>query len=121
MLSLEEAKYLGKISCVLKLGKSFCKCHQENIIVTYDVSPSEGNIFCYCGFAQKLKSQYNGMLKEDKDDGSVPYFASCFIDRNLEIITFVEWCVPSLDEEEKRLPLSADIVYIKRAEERVCC
>jgi len=114
MLSLEEAKYLGKLACVLKLGKGFCKRHQENFIVTYDNSHSEENVFCYCGFAQELESQYIGMLEEEE---TVPYFVSCFIDRNLEIITFTEWCVPPMEDEEKRIPPSADVLYIKHAEE----
>ena len=53
MLTVSEAKKIGRDACIEKIGRAFVEKHKENSVAAYGDFSDEGIVFCYIGVSDK--------------------------------------------------------------------
>lgn len=95
MLSYEEAKKIGTIACIEKLGRDFVKEHRDSACSAY--GDREDHAFCFVGVSTKPDRPWEGgpLILDDSPDAKFPYSASCDVAYEDGSITFLECSLPS--------------------------
>lgn len=96
MLTVNEAKMLGRDACIDKLGREFVEKHKETSVAAYGDFRDEGIVFCYIGVSDKpLADTYSGslVLSEEKSR-KMPYGVSCNVHLENGDIEFLECSLP---------------------------
>jgi len=96
MLTVSEAKKIGRDACIEKIGRAFVEKHKENSVAAYGDFSDEGIVFCYIGVSDKpFTDTYSGslILSEEKNR-KMPYGASCNVHLEDGNIEFMECHLP---------------------------
>ncbi len=96
MLTVHEAKIIGRDACIDKLGRAFVEKYKDDSVAEYGDFSDEGIVFCYVGVSDKpYENIYPGLLVlSESPDRKMPYGVSCNVyleDGNIE---FLECKVP---------------------------
>ena len=87
MLSVDEAKQIGKQACLDKLGKDFVQQHKE--FSSFGSGEFDGKVFCFIGVDPFHQSSGKGLIL---DHEKFPYRVSCTVDKQDGRVEFIE-CV----------------------------
>ena len=95
MLTFEDAKKVGTIACVDKLGRDFVKRHKETACTGY--GDNDGYAFCFIGVSDKPDKPWDGgrIILDDSPSAKFPYMASCNVAYDTGEITFLECVLPN--------------------------
>ena len=79
MLTVDEAKIIGRDACIDKLGRAFVEKYKENSVAAYGDFSDEGIVFCYVGVSDKIyEDRYSGCLVlTESQDSKMPFGVSC--------------------------------------------
>ena len=96
MLTVIEAKIIGRDACIDKLGREFVEKYKENSVAAYGDFSDEGIVFCYIGVSDKpFADTYSGslILSEEKSR-KMPYGVSCNVYLKDGSVEFLECSIP---------------------------
>ena len=96
MLTVKEAKMIGRDACIDRLGRAFVEKHKDNSVAAYGDFSDEGIVFCYVGVSDKpLEESYSGRLVlSESQDGKMPFGVSCNVQLEDGNIEFLECKLP---------------------------
>ena len=99
MLTVKEAKSIGRDACVDRLGRDFVEKYKENSVAAYGDFSDEGIVFCYVGISDKpLEDIYSGRLVlSESQDGKMPFGVSCNVQLEDGKIEYLECKLPPQD------------------------
>ena len=95
MLTFEEAKKVGTIACLEKLGKDFVRKYRETACSAY--GDEEDHAFCFVGVSTEPDTPWRGepIILDDSPDRKFPFSASCNVSYADGAVTFLECVLPA--------------------------
>lgn len=99
MLTIKEAKIIGRDACIEKIGREFVEKYRENSVAAYGDFSDEGIVFCYVGVSDKpFADTYSGSLVLSKrvKKKEMPYGVSCNVRLEDGEIEYLECKIPHI-------------------------
>lgn len=95
MLSFEEAKKIGTVACIDKLGREFVKKYRDTACSAY--GDEEDHAFCFVGIDTEPDTPWDGgpLILDDAPDRRFPFSASCNVEYETGSVTFLECTLPA--------------------------
>ena len=96
MLTYEEAKKIGTIACLDKLGRDFVRKHRDTACSAY--GDEEDHAFCFVGIDTEPDTPWTGgpLILDDSPNTEFPFSASCNVAYADGSITFLTCKLPTL-------------------------
>ena len=97
MLTLDEAKKIGRDACIEKIGREFYEKHKESSSTAYGDFSEEGVVFCYVGVDDKPIMNVNSgvlILSNQLKKNPIPFCASCNVSLENGSIEFLDCKLP---------------------------
>ena len=96
MLTFEEAKKIGTLACLDKLGREFVRKHRDTACSAY--GDEDDHAFCFIGVDTEPDSPWTGgpLVLDDSPNQKFPYSASCNVAYSDGKVTFLDCSLPSL-------------------------
>ena len=97
MLTVKEAKLIGRDACIEKLGRAFVEKYKDNSVAAYGDFSDEGIVFCYVGVSDKpFENKYSGSLVlSESQERKMPFGVSCNVQLEDGKIEYLECKLPS--------------------------
>ena len=94
MLTFEDAKRVGTIACLDKLGRDFVRKHRDTACSAY--GNNDGYAFCFVGIDDQPDIPWDSgpIVLDDTPTGQFPYRVSCNVAYETGKITFLECVLP---------------------------
>lgn len=98
MLTVSEAKKIGRDACIEKIGRAFVEKHKENSVAAYGDFSDEGIVFCYIGVSDKpfTDTYSESLVLSEEKNRKMPYGASCNVHLEDGNIEFIECNLPQI-------------------------
>ena len=96
MLTFEEAKKIGTVACLDKLGRDFVKKYRETACSAY--GDEDDHAFCFIGIDTEpdVPVADGHLILDDSPEAKFPFSASCNVAYNDGTITFLECNLPAM-------------------------
>lgn len=94
-LSKKEAKRIGRLACIEKIGYDFCMEHFDNS--TFGWGMEERNIMgCFAGTSDKPDEEVKGgpIRLTSGPEGEWPYYAYCHVNMKTREVKFIKYKTP---------------------------
>ncbi|MBQ7437901.1 MAG: hypothetical protein IJV30_11360 [Oscillospiraceae bacterium] len=93
MLTFEDAKRVGTLACLDKLGRDFVKQHRDTACSAY--GDHDGHAFCFVGISDTPDTPWDGGAIVLDNSSKFPYMASCNVAYDTGAITFLDCVLPN--------------------------
>lgn len=96
MLTVKEAKIIGRDACIDRLGRDFVEKYKDNSVAAYGDFSDEGIVFCYVGVSDKPYEEiYPGSLVlSESQERKMPFGVSCNVQLENGHIEYLECKLP---------------------------
>ena len=99
MLTINEAKVIGRDACIKKIGIEFYEKNYASATIAYGDFSEEGVVFCYVGIDDQLTDTIPSeplILSNEAYKNPIPFFASCNVVLEDGEIIFLDCTLPDM-------------------------
>lgn len=98
VLTVKEAKVIGKNACIKKIGVEFYEKYRNSTTAAYGDFSEEGVVFCYIGVDdQPIETTPSEplILSNEAQKNPIPFYASCNVFLESGEIIFLDCVLPN--------------------------